>query len=216
MLRRVGRVIDDFAGQPPNVGLLKKTRKKKPLLRGIITRIEDQTSLDYPDVHLYYAMILDAKDSSITRGLITNERVENKDTVRQVVYLSAFTLDYLAEKVITGVLVEEFLHYVYRMKTVIVTQTLGGRPDKEEMEPIDQWFKDRYFRECFELAQEPAAPGEAKPMIHEWSKRKYPVVDHSQIPSLSGALNFEVPREVFEALMKRGRLPEAPERQSKS
>jgi|SRR5579875_2917256 len=139
------RILDYLGDVKPKYEIFRILIKKKPNLARIIASIEKETGIDYPEVHLVYAMILDQTGGyyDAPHGVTTHRFAVNEaNSFSEVVYISGFALLMLEKNVLVGVLVEEFLHYLFRTVYLANSKSWKGLPNKQMLEPIKDWFKD--------------------------------------------------------------------------
>jgi len=122
------------------------------------------------------------------------------------VCIPASTLLTVEREIIMGILIEEFLHYTYKSKLIMNQIPLTPKPDKEELEPISEWFEKEYYIRCFEKAQLPPQEGEITMRVNQWTQKGYPVVTYSYFTEPIGNLEFKVPKDIVDALKKRDKI----------
>lgn len=186
-------------------------QSKKQILLTIIKEIEKVTGVQYPDLYIYYPMIIDTKSSSITRAVIDLFPLPNDPSkCEHRVYVSGFTLILFEREILMGIMIEEFLHYAYRTKCALNGIKIGGQPDKEMIEPIGEWFTGSYYSTCFQSAQVKANSKEWEKAKKDWIDKGYPIHDFSRITNMSKRQKEEIlissPSDIVEALARRGKV----------
>lgn len=200
------QISSDLAGQKPNKQLSKEISRKTGVLKRIIEEIEQETKVGYPPTRIVHALIFDKKEG-IIRGISKLEpSLTNKGKVEQIVCISAFTLFSFDPDTITGVLVEEFLHYAYKTKLILRGTPLTRQPDKTMQEPLNDWFREPRFAKCYALAQQISSAGEAKKKVESWTQKGYPTISLDYYSEPLGRLDFLVPADIAKALRDKNKL----------
>ena len=178
----------------------------------MIKSVEQETGIEYPETYLVYAMILDHDGNfyDVPHGVTTHRLASNNaKSFSEVVYVSGFALAMLDNDVLMGVLVEEFLHYLFRTIYLANSKSWKGLPDKEMMEPIQDWFKNQYFIDCFQKAQA-GYQAQDKPNVKVWGDKKYPAISLSSLPNFEADKDqiyvFNSDPQLLQQLQKRGKI----------
>jgi hypothetical protein len=205
-------IRDYLAGVKPHSKHYREVNARKQLLRSLITEIEKETKVEYPLTYVYYPMIKEGP--GMNRG-VTQEILVNRypPLLRTAVFISGFTLLRFDDELVLGVLVEEFLHYAYRMRLVMNGLPIIQIEDKQMLEPISDWFTDSRFREAYDGAQAPPKLEEYEENMAAWTRDGRPVRDVSELPKHGlqmTAVKYDVRGDLLKAMMDRGKM-KAPE-----
>jgi hypothetical protein len=95
-------------------------KEQKPGIVKTIERIENEARIGYPEVYLVYVIIFGDSGNlyEIDHGVTSDKQaVDDPMAFSEVVYLSGFSAMMLEKDIFTEVLIEEFLHHVFRNKS---------------------------------------------------------------------------------------------------